>query len=218
MKISVLGTGVVGRKIAERLVQLQHEVTIGTRDPDATLEKNPEVGQLLAQYPGLTLLSFDEAAAGAALVVHAGNGAAAIELLSEVGSQQLAGKVLIDISNPLDFSAGFPPTLFCDGSESLAERIQDAFPDTHVVKSLNTLTAELMVHPENLPEPTTVFVSGNNADAKVATEALLRELGHRDIFDLGDLSTARGTEQYLYLWLRMFGKLGTGIFNIRVVR
>lgn len=161
-------------------------------------------------------MTFAEATAGADLVVHAGSGTAALELLEQAGD--LAGTVLLDISNPLDFSAGFPPTLAVKDTDSLAEQLQRALPDTRVVKSLNTLTAELMVHPERLPEPTSVFVSGDDAEAKRLVTDLLTELGHRDVIDLGGIETARGAEMWLPLWLRLMGALGTAEFNLKIVR
>ena len=111
-----------------------------------------------------------------------------------------------------------PPTLFVKDDDSLAEQVQRAFPETRVVKSLNTLTADLMVHPETLPEASTVFVSGDDADAKARVTDLLTQLGHRDVIDLGDISTARGTEMYLPLWLRLWGALGSATFNVKIVR
>jgi 8-hydroxy-5-deazaflavin:NADPH oxidoreductase len=211
MQVAVLGTGSVGRAIAPRLVELGHSVRLGTRDPAATRARDG-----WTDLPGVPLVTFAEAAAGADLVVHAGSGAAALDLLGQAGD--LAGTVLLDISNPLDFSAGFPPTLAVKDTDSLAEQLQRAFPDTRVVKSLNTLTAELMVDPDRLPEPTTVFVSGDDADAKRLVTGLLTELGHRDVIDLGGIETARGTEMWLPLWLRLMGALGTAEFNLKVVR
>ena len=149
-------------------------------------------------------------------MVHAGSGVAALDLLAQAGD--LTGKVLVDISNPLDFSAGFPPTLSVKDTDSLGEQVQRAFPDTFVVKTLNTLTADLMAHPDRLPEPTTVFVSGDDADAKRLVTALLAELGHHDVLDLGGIETARGVEMWLPLWLRVMGALGTADFNLKVVR
>ena len=211
MQVAVLGTGSVGRTIAPRLVELGHAVRLGTRDPAATRARDG-----WTDLPGVPLVTFAEAAAGADLVVHAGSGAAALDLLGQAGD--LAGTVLLDVSNPLDFSAGFPPTLAVKDTDSLAEQLQRALPDTRVVKSLNTLTAELMVHPDRLPEPTTVFVSGDDADAKQLVTDLLTELGHRDVIDLGGIETARGTEMWLPLWLRLMGALGTAEFNLKVVR
>jgi 8-hydroxy-5-deazaflavin:NADPH oxidoreductase len=211
MQVAVLGTGAVGRAIAPRLAALGHDVRLGTRDPAATQARDG-----WTELPGVPLVTFAEAAAGADLVVHAGNGVAALDLLGQAGD--LAGTVLLDVSNPLDFSAGFPPTLTVKDTDSLGEQLQRAFPDSRVVKSLNTVTAELMVHPDRLPEPTTVFVSGDDADAKRLVTGLLTQLGHRDVIDLGGIETARGTEMWLPLWLRLMGTLGTAEFNLKVVR
>lgn len=211
MHQAVLGTGTVGRTIAARLVDLGHDVRLGTRDPAATRARDGWV-----DLPGVELVTFAAATDGADLVVHAGNGANALALLQQAGD--LAGRVLVDISNPLDFSAGFPPTLSVKDTDSLGEQIQRAFPDSFVVKTLNTMTADLMVHPDRLPEPTSVFVSGDDAAAKQRVTTLLTELGHRDVIDLGGIETSRGVEMWLPLWLRLMGALGTAEFNLKVVR
>jgi predicted dinucleotide-binding enzyme len=211
MQVAVLGTGTVGRTIAPRLAELGHVVRLGTRDPATTRAREG-----WSELPDVELHTFAEAAAGADLVVHAGKGGSALDLLAQAGD--LAGVVLLDISNPLDFSAGFPPTLSVKDTDSLGEQVQRAFPDARVVKSLNTLTAELMAHPERLPEPTSVFVSGDDADAKRLVTGLLSELGHRDVIDLGGIETSRGVEMWLPLWLRLMGSLGTAEFNLKVVR
>mgnify|MGYP000846755095 FL=1 len=225
MRIAVLGTGMVGRTIAARLSELGHEVTVGTRDPQTTLARS-EVDQMGNQpfsawataHPGIAVSSFADAALGAELVVNATNGAAALEVLSLAGEENLAGKVLIDISNPLDFSHGMPPTLFVKDTDSLGEQLQRRFPNVRVVKTLNTLNANLMTHPTSLPEPTTVFVSGDDPEAKAVAISLLNSFGHTDVIDLGGIETARGTEMWLPLWLRLMGALGTAAFNLRIVR
>jgi len=211
MRIAVLGTGSVGQAMSARLAELGHDVRLGTRDPAATRARESWV-----EIGSVELTTFADATDGAEIVVHAGNGLAALDLLE--GAGDLSGTVLVDISNPLDFSAGFPPTLAVKDTDSLGEQIQRAFPDTRVVKTLNTLTAGLMVHPEALPEATSVFVSGDDAGAKTVVTALLTELGHRDVIDLGGIETARGTEMWLPLWLRLMGSLGTADFNLRIVR
>jgi predicted dinucleotide-binding enzyme len=225
MKIAVLGTGIVGRTVAGGLAGLDHDVTVGTRDPARTLARtepdqmgNPPYSAWAADHPGVPLATFAEAAAGAELVVNASSGHATLEVLRQAGEESLAGKVLLDISNPLDFSQGFPPTLFVKDTDSLAEQVQRAFPRTRVVKSLNTMTAAVMVDPGQLGRPSSVFVSGDDADAKATVRALLEGFGHRDVVDLGDISTARGPEMWLPLWLRLMGALGTPLFNISVVR
>lgn len=222
---AVLGTGSVGRAIAGRLEELGHDVTIGTRDPQATLARsevdgmgNPPYAQWALDHPGIRLASFSDAAAQAEVVVNATSGAASLEVLALAGADNLAGKVLIDIANPLDFSQGMPPTLFVKDADSLGEQIQRRFPAARVVKTLNTLTAALMVRPDTLPEGTSVFVSGDDADAKAIVSTLLQEFGHTDVIDLGDLSTARGTEMLMPVWLRLWGALGTPMFNFKIVR
>ena len=221
MKYAVLGTGTVGRAIAGRLAELGHDVVVGTRDPDATLARTDGDAPYAAWAAGhgdVALATFAEAAAGAEVVVHAGSGLAALDLLAAAGADNLDGKVLVDISNPLDFSAGFPPTLFVKDTDSLGEQIQRAFPGARVVKTLNTLTADLMVRPDGLPEASSVFVSGDDAEAKAVVTAMLTEFGHTDVIDLGDITTARGTEMILPVWLRLMGSLGTATFNFKIVR
>jgi 8-hydroxy-5-deazaflavin:NADPH oxidoreductase len=217
MKIAVLGTGTVGRTLAGRLSELGHDVTLGTRDPEATRTRE-EYAAWAADQPAVVLATFPDAASQADLVVHASAGTAALEVLDAAGSANLAGKVLVDVSNPLDFSGGFPPTLSVKDTDSLGEQIQRAHPDARVVKTLNTLTAALMVHPETLGRQSTVFVSGEDAVAKRAVVDLLTAFGHPDVVDLGGIASARGPEMYLPLWLRLMGALGTAEFNIRVVR
>ncbi|WP_410821678.1 NADPH-dependent F420 reductase [Micromonospora sp. 050-3] len=217
MRIAVLGTGSVGRAIAGRTAELGHQVTIGTRDVAAV--RAGEQTAWLEQHPEVGLATLPEAADAAELVVNATNGSGSLPALTAAGAPNLAGKVLLDIANPLDFTAGFPPTLSVLNTDSLAERIQREFPQTRVVKSLNTLTAELMVDPRQLAEGEhSVFVSGNDAEAKRIVTRLLISFGHTDVIDLGDLSTARGTEMLLPLWLRLYGRLDSAIFNIKIVR
>lgn len=226
MKIAVLGTGMVGRTLAARLAVLGHSVTIGTRDVDQALARTepdtmgtPAIGSWLPEHPEVALASFADAAAGGELVVNATNGAASLAALASAGAENLAEKILIDVSNPLDFTQGMPPTLFVKDTDSLGEQIQRQFPAALVVKSLNTMTAVLQAEPARLAGGDhSVFLSGNHADAKRAVRELLESLGHTDVIDLGDITTARGPEMYLPLWLRLWGSLGTGILNIKVVR
>ena len=225
MNIAVLGTGMVGRAIAARLHELGHSVVVGTRDPEATLARtepdgmgNPPFAAWHADHQGVALATFADAAAGAELVVNASSGAAALDVLGLAGAESLAGKPLVDISNPLDFSAGFPPSLFVKDTDSLGELIQRTFPQAKVVKTLNTLNASLMVDPTSLGESSTIFVSGDDAEAKATVVTLLESFGHDDVIDLGPLETARGTEMLLPIWLRLMGALGTARFNIKIVR
>jgi len=214
MKIAVLGTGTVGTTISGRLAQFGHEVAIGTRDPQVTLRKEEFAGW--AATHEVSVARFAEATVGAELVVNATSGEVTLSVLAMAGD--LAGKVLLDISNGLDFSGGFPPLITFPQDDSMAEQIQRAYPDTKVVKSLNTLTASLMVHPRQLPDPGTVFVSGDDADAKALVTGLLHDFGHTDVIDLGDVTTARAVEWLMPAWLRLMPVVGSAMFNWKVVR
>jgi predicted dinucleotide-binding enzyme len=226
MKIGVLGTGTVGRALAARFAELGHEVMMGTRDPLKSRARtgpdpdgNPPLGRWLEGHPGVKLGSFAEAAGRGDIVVNATLGSASLDALEKAGASRLEGKVLIDVANPLDFSKGMPPTLFVADCDSLAEQIQRDFPQARVVKTLNTLNAELMVDPAQLAGADhTVFLSGDDARAKQTVRELLASLGWKDIIDLGDITTARGPEMLMGAWLRLYGALDTPRFNFKVVR
>lgn len=215
MKIAVLGTGAVGQALAGRLAELGHDVTVGTRDPAATAAKE-EYAAWASSHQAVDLATFAEAAAEAALVINATSGGVSLDVLGQAGD--LSGKVVLDVSNGLDFSGGFPPLMTAPQDDSIAEQLQRAFPSAMVVKSLNTMTAALMIHPEQLSDPGSVFVSGDDPDAKATVTALLHELGHTDVIDLGDVTTARGAEWLMPAWLRLMGAVGTPLFNWKVVR
>jgi 8-hydroxy-5-deazaflavin:NADPH oxidoreductase len=206
MKIGIFGTGIVGRTIAEKLASQEHEVTIGTRDPKATLTRdgadaygNPPYRVWQAANPNVELATLKETAMHGEMFFNVLLGQATVEALRSAGEEALAGKILIDVTNPLDFSKGMPPSLFVSNTDSLGEQIQRALPRTKVVKSLNTLAAPLMVEPSRLAEGEhSIFVSGDDADAKATVTRFLREsFGHTDVIDLGDITTARGTELLL---------------------
>ena len=211
MRIAVLGTGTVGRTLASALVGLGHDVSVGTRDVAAT--RNRSEGDVAS----LTLLPYSQAAEGAQLVVNAVSGAASMAALEAAGAANLAGKTLIDVSNPLDFSHGFPPSLFVKDTDSLGEQIQRAFPAAHVVKTLNTLTAEVMVDPSLLAGSTALFLSGDHPQAKQQVRELLEGFGWEQIIDLGGIATARGVEMMLPMWLNLMSALGSAKFNWAVV-
>jgi predicted dinucleotide-binding enzyme len=227
MRIAVLGTGMVGQAVAGKLAALGHEVIVGTRDPEATLARsepdylgNPPFKVWREAHTEVGLGRPGEAAAGAELIVNATNGAGSIEMLESAGEDNLAGKVLVDIANPLDSSQGMPPSLFVSNTDSLGEQIQRRFPQARVVKALNTMNCEVMVDPAKVPGEHDVFVCGEDADAKGQVSELLASFGWpvERVRDLGGISSARGTEMYVALWLRLWGALGTGYFNIAVVR
>lgn len=225
MLYGVLGTGMVGRTLAGKLLSLSHEVVMGTRDPDATLARtepdragNPPFAAWHRTRPEVRLARFDEAAAAAGAVVNATTGVRSLDALAAAGAANLADKVLVDVANPLDFSRGMPPSLDPVGDDSLAERIQRAFPGSRVVKTLNTMNCRVMVDPGRVAGEHNVFVSGDDAEAKKHVTGLLLSFGWPPaaIIDLGDLTTARGTEMLLPLWLRLAGAVGHTDFNFHI--
>ncbi|MGW5349023.1 NADPH-dependent F420 reductase [Streptomyces sp. NPDC004031] len=225
MRYAVLGTGIVGRTLAGKLATLGHEVVVGTRDPGATLARtepdaygNAPFAAWLAAHPAVALATFAEAAADAQTVVNASSGAATLDVLAAAGAANLAGKPLVDVANPLDFSRGAPPSLDPVNTDSLAEQIQRAFPAAKVVKTLNTMNVAVMVDPARVPGEHTVFVCGADADAKKEVTALLESFGWppASVIDLGGVASARGTEMLLPVWLRLFGVIGHPDFNFHI--
>ncbi|MGA3183075.1 MAG: NAD(P)-binding domain-containing protein [Candidatus Dormibacteria bacterium] len=228
MKIAVLGTGMVGQELAGRLAALGHQVTVGTRNPEATLARTappegadtPAFSSWQAEHPQVGLATFGAAAEDAELIINATGGGVSLEALAAAGAANLDGKVILDVANTLDFSNGFPPSLSVVNTDSLAEQIQRAHPTARVVKSLNTMNCRVMVDPACVPGEHVVFVSGDDPDAKATVAGLLQEFGWPPsaIWDLGTLSTARGAEMILPLWLSILRKLGGGEFNFAIAR
>lgn len=227
MKIAVFGTGIVGQVIANRLAGLKHTVVIGTRDVAKTLARNekdaygnPSFAEWYKQnQSNIGLETFAKAAAASGIIINCTMGQGSVDALKQAGSENLKGKTLLDISNPLDFSKGMPPTLSPGNTDSLGELIQRTFPEAKVVKTLNTMNCFLMVNPAALAGDHNVFVSGNDPDAKHVTKEILKSFGWKDstIIDLGDITTARGTEQLLPIWIRLYGTLKNPMFNFKIV-
>ena len=216
MKIGILGTGMVGKTIASKLVELGHEVRMGSR---AAGNENA-VAWATEAGEGASEGAFADAAGFGEIVFNCTAGVASLDALKAAGDTNLAGKLLIDVANPLDFSHGMPPSLSVCNTDSLGERIQRAFPATRVVKALNTVNCDVMVEPARVPGEHIVFVCGNDAEAKEKAVRLLSEFGWRveRVLDLGDITAARSTEMYLPLWLNLMGQLGTLHFNIELAR
>lgn len=216
MKIGILGTGMVAEALGGKIASRGHSVMLGSRSHEKAAASAAKAGA------GILAGSFADAAAHGELLINCTSGAGSLDALHAAGEKNLAGKVLIDISNPLDFSKGMPPTLFVSNDDSLGERIQRAFPAVHVVKTLNTLSAPVMIDPARVSGGDhDIFLSGNDAGAKETTRRLLGEwFGWRSehVIDLGDITTARGTESILPLWLRLWGKLQTPFFNFKITR
>lgn len=214
MRIGVLGTGTVGRTLGSALLRNGHEVRLGSRTAgnEAAVAWAAQVGGPASEG------TFADAAGFGELVINATAGAASLNALELAGAEQLAGKVLIDVSNPLDSSRGMPPTLTVCNDDSMAEQIQRAYADVRVVKALNTVTAAVMVDPSLVDGTHTIFVAGDDAGAKGEVGELLQELGWpaASILDLGDITAARGMEMYLPLWIRLWQARGTPVLNVDV--
>ena len=211
----MLGTGVVGQTLATKLVELGHEVKLGSRvaSTEKALAWVASAGERASEG------SFADAAAFGEVVMNVTAGVASLDALRAAGAANLAGKILIDVANPLDFSKGMPPTFSVCNDDSLGEQIQRFLPDTRVVKAFNAANVTYMVEPAVLPERHTLFICGNDLGAKAQVRELATAFGWpaEDILDLGDITAARGTEMYLMLWLRLVALLDTWRVSVKVV-
>ena len=215
MRIGILGTGTVAQTLGAKLVQLGHDVKLGSR----TATNDKAAAWAKGQGARASHGTFTDAARFGEVLLNCTAGTASLDALKAAGAASLEGKILIDVANPLDFSRGMPPTLTVCNTDSLGEQIQRAFPGAKVVKTLNTVNCEVMVNPGLVPGAHDLFVSGNDADAKQAVTGYLRDwFGWQSVIDLGDITTARGTEMLLAAWIRVLMALGTARFNWRVVK
>jgi 8-hydroxy-5-deazaflavin:NADPH oxidoreductase len=230
MKISIIGTGSVARTIASKLIELGHEVTLGTRNVKeklASTEKdgfgNPSFSEWHKDNGKVKVYTFSNAATSGELVINATHGGSSVEALKMAGAKNLAGKILIDIANPLDFSKGMPPSLIpgLSNTNSLGEEIQRTFPLALVVKTLNTMWCGLMINPGMIGGGEHInYISGNDDAAKTKVRKLLTQFGWKNesIIDLGDITGSRATEALLPIWLRVMGVMQSSAFNFRLVK
>ena len=221
MKITILGTGSVGQAFATRLTELGHQVMMGTRHVQ-TKKEDVKFSEFLTKNERVKLGTFAEAAAFGEMAISMSKGSITLELLHSAGASNLTGKMLIDISNPLDFSKGMPPSLIPElsNTNSLGEEIQKQFPSVHVIKTLNTMWSGIMVNPSVVGQGDHVnYICGNNPVIKQKAIAFLKELGWKEvsILDLGDITAARAMEATLPIWLRVYGAKQTGAFNFKIV-
>ncbi len=211
MKIAVLGTGMVGKGLASKFVELGHEVKMGSRKAgnEAAVGWAQDSGDLASEG------SFADAATHGEIVLNATTGKHSIEALEAAGEENLSGKLLIDVANAIDRDTG---TLTVCNTDSLGEQIQARFPDARVVKTLNTVYVGVMVNPGAIPPPHNIFLSGNDGNAKRETRRLLEAMGWpgEDVLDLGDITTARGAEMYLIFFLKLWGHTDSPAFNVQV--
>lgn len=228
MNIGIFGTGIVAQTLGATIAERGATVVYGTRNVATTLARaapdpmgNPPFAVWREQHPEAALGTFEEAAAHGELLINATAGTASLAALNQAGAPNLRGKILIDVANPLDFSEGFPPTLTLCNTDSLGEQIQRAFSKTKVVKTLNTMNCNVMVDPGLVPGDHDVFLCGDDADAKAQVAQLLNQwFGWRPehIVDLGDISSARGTEMLIPLWARLLSVTQHPMFNFHIAR
>jgi predicted dinucleotide-binding enzyme len=198
MRIGVLGSGQVGGGIARKLASLGHDVMMGSRS----------ASQKAQEFPRLKLGTAPEAAAHGEWVVNALPGETSLHVL---GQCEIDGKILIDIAN-------YETAVDRPIATPLGEAIQEAHPRVRVVKTLNSVSAHLMVDPGNLQQRHSVFIASNDAAAKREVTRLLESFGWQDIIDLGDLGACRAMEQLIPLWMRLDQRFEGPQFNLAVVR
>jgi hypothetical protein len=215
MNIAVLGTGAVGETIGSRLIALGHTVKMGSRT--ATNEK--AAAWVSKNGSNASAGTFADAAAFGEVIFNCTKGMVSLEVLQMAGAENLSGKVLIDIANPLDSSQGGIPVLSISNTDSLGELLQRSFPDVHVVKALNTMWCGIMVNPRMLGGTHHTYLCGNSTEAKQTVREILQQFGwtENEIIDLGDITNARGTEGILPLWIRVYTATKNGAFNFGIV-
>jgi predicted dinucleotide-binding enzyme len=216
IKIGVLGTGVVGNTIATKLISLGHDVMMGSRTAD-----NSKLKQWMETMQGKGKGgTFKDAASHGEIIFNCTAGGISTDVLKSAGEENISGKIIVDISNPLDFSRGMPPVLIDNlcNTNSVGEEIQKLFPSAKVVKTLNTMNCYLMVNPPLVPGEHDVFISGNDSTAKHKVIEILNSFGWKSPIDLGDITSARAVEQVLPLWVRLYGSFKTSEFNFKIVR
>jgi predicted dinucleotide-binding enzyme len=215
-KFAVLGTGVVGQTIGSKLIACGHQVRMGSRQAGSDKARTwvATAGDRASEG------TFADAAGFGGVIFNCTSGAGTLPALGAAKADNLRDKVLVDVSNPLDFSKGMPPSLSTPNGDSLAEQIQRAYPNTRVVKALNTMTAAVMVDPGRVGAGEhDVFICGNDVAAKAQVSAILRnDFGWKTVHDFGDITGARGLEAYVQFWVRAWGTLGTADFNLRLIR
>ena len=215
-KIGVFGTGIVGNTIGTKLVQLGYKVMMGSR----TAANEKAISWVDANGKNASTGTFEDTAGFGDIIFNCTKGESALEVFKQASIDSFNGKVIVDVSNPLDFSKGMPPTLIpkYNNTNSLGEEIQKLLPEANVVKTLNIVNCEVMVNAKKSGGDPTMFISGNNAEAKEKVKDLLNQFGWTDIIDLGDITTARGTEMLLPIWLRIYMATGNGYFGFKIIR
>lgn len=225
MIVTILGTGIVGQTLSEKFISQGHNVIIGTRNVQDKLSESSQskFSIWLEKNSNAQLKTFNEAVKLGDIIINALNGGVSVNVFKSIEPEGFDNKIILDISNPLDFSKGFPPSLIegLNNSNSLGEEIQSLIPNSKVVKTLNTMWCGLMLSPNliNNGEHTN-FICGNDQNSKESVIQLLMSFGWKkeNIIDLGDISNSRGTESYLLLWTRIYKAINNGAFSLQIVQ
>lgn len=204
MKVGILGSGDVGQALGRGLARHGHDVMMGTREPAKLADWRKET-------KGKTHVgSFAEAAQHGEVVILALSGMGTENALDLAGPKHFDGKLVLDATNPLDFSQGMPPGLFVGTTDSLGERVQRKLPKAHVVKCFNTVSNTQMIDPKFAEGVPPMLIAGNDASAKKRTDAFLREVGWASgALDIGDIAGSRWLEAMVPLWVRTGAAIGT---------
>ncbi len=214
MNIGIFGTGIVGKTIGTKLVELGYSVMMGSRTSDneqALTWKN-------TQSKNASNGTFEDVTKFADIIFNCTKGMVSLDVMRLAGIDNLANKIIVDLSNPLDFSNGFPPTLTICNTNSLGEELQNLLPKTHIVKTLNTMNCEIMVNASLVPGKHDVFICGNDDQSKQSVVKILNQFGWTEPIDLGDITNARGTEMMLPIWVRLYGNFKHGKFNFAIIK
>jgi 8-hydroxy-5-deazaflavin:NADPH oxidoreductase len=205
MRVGVLGSGEVGRRLAAGFCSRGHDVIIGSRDPN----KSELREWLSGEGAGIGAGTFAQAAERGELLVLAVLGNAADEVIADAGPENFSGKVVIDAMNPLDFSGGFPPKLSITGEDSLGERVQRALTDAKVVKAFNTIGNPYFVDPKFSEGNPTMLIAGDDEGAKRTVGDVLADFGWPDPIDIGGIEGSRELEAICIAWVKIGGALGS---------
>lgn len=229
-KIGILGTGGVSQNLAAKFIKLNYEVMMGTRNVDEKMSSdakdrygNPPFKVWYSANRNIKIGTFAETAGFGEIIINATKGSESVSTLKSLDLKLFKGKILIDVSNPLDFSFGMPPRLIPElcNVNSLGEEVQKIFPAARVVKSFNTMSSDLMVNPGLINGGDhNIFICGNDTEAKGRVKEILISFGWSEvnILDLGDITASRATEMYLPFWLRIAGALKSGAINLKIVK
>jgi len=215
-QIGILGTGMVGNTIGNKLIQLGYEVKMGSR----TADNEKALNWVKSNGSKASNGTFTDAVLFGSIVFNCIKGEHTLNVFNRAGIENFNGKIIIDITNPLDFSKGMPPTLIpgLTNTNSLGEEIQRLLPDARVVKTLNVVNCEVMVDAGKCGGSATMFLAGNDGDAKKVVKDILIQFGWNDIIDLGNITHARSTEMMLPIWLSIYGATQNGYIAFKIVR